>query len=203
MELAILIINGSPIGVGHIDFDLTEEEKKIILNLNYLKGEKIDRPLLISENSSIFKNEKLKRIEKTMLNYVEEYKNKILQIKDELRLVHSWATINDNTNHSTHGHTNSLISCCFYVESEGENKIVFKVGKSTLQSCHYFDYTIKEYNEFNSQKRSINTIKGSIVIFLSDLEHESINKGKKIMLGSNYFITGKMGSHKKYTYLEI
>ena len=61
MELAVLIINGSPIGLGHINFDLTEEEKNVILNLNYLENKTIGRPLFISENSSIFKNEKLKR----------------------------------------------------------------------------------------------------------------------------------------------
>jgi len=197
-----IVINGSPIGIGKINFDLTEEERKNILDLRYIKKIEHNDPL-ISENSSIFKDKKLERIENIMSGCVEEYKDKILQIKNKLRLVHSWSTINNNTNHKLHAHKNSLISCSFYLESEGKNKIIFKVGKSILEKCHYLDYDIKEYNAFNSENLTINIDKGMIVIFLSDLEHESINKGKKIMFGSNYFITGKLGKQEKYTYLEI
>jgi hypothetical protein len=200
--MEIVIINGSPIGVGKVNFDLTSEERKIISNLSYSQRKRINQSF-ISEDTSIFKNKKLKRIENIMFKWVEEYKNKILQIKDKLRLVHSWATINNNTSHELHAHKNSLISCSFYVESEGQNKIIFRVGKSALERCHYLDYDIKEYNAFNSENWTINTAKGTIVIFLSDLHHESINEGKKIMLGSNYFITGKIGTHEKYTYLKI
>ena len=200
MEIAI--INGSPIGIEKVDFNLTNEERKIILNLSYSQKKKKSEPF-ISENSSIFKNKKLKRIENIMSKQVEEYKDKILQIKNKLRIVHSWATMNNNTSHELHAHRNSLISCCFYVESEGQNEIIFKVEKSLLEKCHYLDYDIKEYNAFNSASWTINTFKGTIVIFLSDLQHESINEGKKIMLGSNYFITGKIGQYEKCSYLEI
>jgi hypothetical protein len=200
--MEIVIMNGTPIGITNIDFVLTDEENKTILDLNYSEKVKLNRPH-ISKDSSIFEKKELKRIKDIMSYWVEDYKNKILQIKNELRLVHSWATINNNTNHQLHAHKNSLISCCFYLESEGQNKIIFKTEKSVLERCHYLDYDIKEYNAFNAGKWTIDITKGTIIIFLSDLEHESINEGKKIMLGSNYFITGKLGKHEEYTYLEI
>jgi hypothetical protein len=200
--MPLTIFNGSPIFFLNTDFKLNQEEEKIILKLKYRKDKFLDEPN-VSEEMSLFTNKKLKRIKDIIFNYVEEYKNNILQINDQLRLVHSWATVNDNTNHRCHAHKNSLISCSFYLKSEGDNKIIFKKEKTILQKCHYLDYTIKEYNSFNSETWSFDTKQGSIIIFLSDLYHESINKGNKIMVGANYFVTGKIGTKKEYTYFEI
>lgn len=200
--MSLVVFNGSPIFFLNTNFKLNKEEEEIIVKLNYRKDKFLDEPD-ISEEMSLFTNKKLKRIKNIIFNYVEEYKNNVLQIEDKLRLVHSWATVNNNTNHRMHAHKNSLISCSFYLKSEGDNKIIFRKEKTILQKCHYLDYTIKEYNGYNSQTWSFDTKQGSIVIFLSDLHHESINKGNKIMIGANYFITGKIGNKKNYTYLEI
>ena len=197
----IMVVQGSPIGIDNINFELTKEEKNFILKLNYRK-DAVKGPLL-SNDISILKNKKLKRIEKILFNYAEEYKNKILQIDNQLRLVHSWATINDNTSHEFHTHKNSFISCCFYVESEGNNKIFFQTGKTVLEKCYFFDYAIKEFNSFNSPKLIVDTKKGDIIMFLSDLAHKSINEGKKIMVGANYFLSGEIGSKKSVSYIKI
>jgi hypothetical protein len=195
------ILNGSPISFIKTDFVLTDEEKKYILNLNYLQEG--SNKYKVSQDACILKKKELKRIEEIMSYWVNEYKDKILQIKNELRIVQSWSTINDNSNHHLHAHRNSFISCAFYVENEGFNQIHFRTGRSTLEDCHYLDYDIKEFNAFNAANWTFDIIQGGIFIFLSNLEHESINKGKKIMIGSNYFITGKFGTNKKFTYLEI
>lgn len=200
--MKLTILSGSPIGIFSLDFKLTNEEKKHILKLNYSKDNYENSPL-ISKNIFLFKNKKFKRIKETLFKYVNQYKNEILKIDNDLRVVHSWATINDNTNHEQHAHKNSFISCVFYVENEGNNKLMFSVEKSTLQKCHYLDYKIKEYNWFNSTTYTVDIKKGDLIIFLSDLSHQSINKGKKIMIGSNYFLTGKIGEKKYYTYLKI
>lgn len=203
-----IILNGYPIGVVKTNFVLTEKEKKIILNsqhtlnLNDIRKEKLYTNL-ISQDSNILKKKELKRIEEIMFYWVNEYKNKILQINNELRLVQSWSTINNNSNHYIHGHRNSFISCSFYLENEGENKLFFRAGKSKLEESYYFDYDIIEYNLFNSENWTVDITQGMIIVFLSDLLHESVNKGRKILIGSNYFITGKIGSHQKYSYLEI
>jgi hypothetical protein len=202
MQMKLIVFNGSPIGIINIDFKLTKEEKKHILKLEYIKNKYANSPL-VSKDIFLFKNKKLKRIEEILFNYVNLYKNEILKIDNDLRVAHSWATINDNTNHRRHAHKNSFISCAFYVENEGNNKLIFNVEKSTLEKCHYFDYKIKEYNWFNSTSWTIDINKGDIVIFLSDLFHESTNEGKKTMIGANYFLTGEMGKEKNYTYLKI
>ena len=196
------ILNGNPIGCFKIDFVLTDEEKKCILNLNYKKKQELNK-YIISEDANILKKKELKRIEEIMSYWVNEYKDKILQIKNKLRIVQSWSTINNNSNHHLHAHKNSFISCSFYVENDGLNKIVFNTGKSSIEECHYLDYDIKEYNAFNSATWTFDITQGMIIIFLSNLQHESINKGKKIMIGSNYFISGKLGTNEKFNYLEI
>jgi hypothetical protein len=201
-QMELIVLSGSPIGIFNIDFELTKEEKKHILNLEYNKDGYQNSPF-ISKGNFLFKNNKLKRIEKILFNYVNQYKNDILKIDNDLRVVHSWATMNDNTNHRQHAHRNSFISCAFYVENEGNNKLMFNVEKSILQKCHYLDYKIKEFNWFNCAAWTINIKKGDIVIFLSDLLHQSINEGKKTMIGANYFLTGEMGDEKNYTYLKI
>jgi len=200
--MSLTIFNGSPIFFLNTDFKLSQEEEETILKLKYRKDKFLNEPD-VSEEIFLFKNKKLKRIQNLIHDYVEKYKNNILQISDQLRIVHSWTTINDNTNHRSHAHKNSLISCSFYLKSEGENKIIFKKEKTILQKCHYLDYTIKEYNGYNSETWGFDTKQGSIIIFLSDLYHESINKGNKIMVGANYFVTGKMGTKKDYTYFKI
>jgi len=202
MQMKLIILNGSPIGIFNTDFKLTKEEKKNILNLKY-HSDKYESSPLISDNISVFNNKKLKRLEKAMFNYVYQYKNEILKIDNDLRIVHSWVTKNDNTNHKIHSHKNSFISCSFYLENEGNNKIIFSVEKSVLEKCYYFHYKIKEYNFFNSTNWTIDIKKGDIIIFLSDLFHHSINEGKKIMIGANYFLTGEIGDVKNYTYLKI
>jgi hypothetical protein len=202
MIFKLIILNGSPIGIINVDFKLTKEEKKNILNLEFSKDKYKNSPL-ISKDIFLFKNKKLKRIEKILFNYVNLYKDEILKIDNDLRVVHSWATINDNTNHRRHAHKNSFISCSFYVENEGNNKLTFSVEKSILEKCHYFDYKIKEANLFNSTTWTMDINKGDIVIFLSDLFHQSTNEGKKTMIGANYFLTGEIGEEKNYTYLKI
>lgn len=196
-----LILNGSPIGIVKIDFVLTEEEKKIILNLNYTKEKQ--NGSFVSQDSCLLERKELTRIEEIMSYWVNEYKDKILQIKNKLRIVQSWSTVNNNSNHHLHAHKNSFISCSFYLENEGKNKIIFRKGRSTIEECHFLDYDVKEYNAFNSENWTINITQGMIIIFLSNLNHESINEGKKIMMGSNYFITGEFGKYETYTYLKI
>lgn len=197
-----VILNGSPISVIKTNFALTVEEKKFILNLDYKNNTNSER-CKISEDTCILKKNELKRINELMFYWVNEYKNKILQIKNELRIVHSWSTINDNSNHPSHTHKNSFISCSFYVENEGYNKIIFQTDRSLLESCHNFDYDVIEFNSFNSSNWTFDITQGMIIFFLSNLQHSSINTGKKIMIGSNYFITGKLGSNENLTYLEI
>ena len=54
----IMVVQGSPIGIDNINFELTKEEKNFILKLNYRKDE-VKGPLL-SNDISILKNKKLK-----------------------------------------------------------------------------------------------------------------------------------------------
>ena len=201
MKMDLTVLNGKPIGVFKTNFEITKKEKNSINKLHYSKI--LDTDANISKDLSILDKINFKRIKEIMKKHVEEYKKKILGIDDEIKEVHSWITLNDNTNHRKHHHKSSLISACFYIENEGENKIIFSVDKSPLLQCGFFDYKINHYNWFNSETWSIDIEKGMVVIFLSDVNHESVNKGKKTMVGANYFLTGEIGSHKKLTYLKI
>jgi hypothetical protein len=199
-KMEVIVLDGSPIAIKNINFSLTDLEKKEINNLKYYNNK---NSALTSKNIFLFKNKLFKRIEKIIEDTVDEYKKNVLGIKDELKCIHSWSTLNEKSEHKLHQHKNSFISCCFYVENEGDNKLFFNISNSTIEKCFNFHFKIEKYNFFNSSSWSINIKKGMIVIFLSNLFHSSINLGKKTMIGANYFLKGELGTIENYTYLKL
>jgi hypothetical protein len=196
----LLVLNGSPIVVFKTEFKLSAEEKTFIQNLDMHKSEK---NASVTKDVSIFKHTQLERIKKILNKHVEEYKNNTLEIEDCIKVVQSWVTKNDNSVHCVHKHRNAFISAVFYLENEGDNKISFITDKSSLETCQFLDYKIKNNNIFNSSTWTLEIEEGMIVVFLSDLSHQSINKGTKTMVGANYFLTGEIGSEEKVTQLTI
>ena len=133
-----------------------------------------------------------------------EYTGKILEITNEFYITQSWATINKSkTGHHSHTHKASIFSLVFYPESEEENKIFFELGKSSIQEGFDFLYNAKKFNVYNSDMWNVLTKKGFIIIFPSYLRHYSTNEGKKIMIGANFFIKGKIGWKERKDYIEI
>jgi hypothetical protein len=198
--MEIFILNGSPIAFAKTNFQLTEEEKKYILSLEMYKNE---GNASLSKNVSVLQSKTLERIEEILNKYTEKYKKDVLEIEDSIKVVQSWITLNNNTNHHYHRHQNAFISAVLYLENTGDNSIAFETDKSSIEKCQFLDFKIKKYNWFNSSTWRLKIEEGMIVIFLGDLIHSSVNKGKKTMIGANYFLTGKIGSESKLTQLTL
>ena len=63
-----------------------------------------------------------------------------------------------------------------------ENENVVEIDKSLIEGCYNFDYDIIEFNAFNSSNWTFDITQGMMIFFLSNLRHESINFGKKILI---------------------
>ena len=190
-----------PIGVFETGFNLNKKEKEKLLSLQY---DIAPNGAKISQDNFIFKNKNFKRIMTLFTKTMAEYTGKILEITNEFYITQSWATINKSkTGHHSHTHKASIFSLVFYPESEEENKIFFELGKSSIQEGFDFFYNTKKFNVYNSDMWNAPTKKGSIIIFPSYLRHYSTNEGKKIMIGANFFIKGKIGWKERKDYIEI
>lgn len=199
--MEILNLRPIPIAITTTDFKLNKKEKNELLKLSY---DKDDADLSISNSHYIFNNKIFSRIEKLLFNLANDYKKNIIQIDNEIYVTQSWSTINKkNSQHHIHSHKASLFSVIYYAESEGDNKLYFIMDKSSIQEGFDFSYTIKNYNIYNSETWCIPIESGKIIIFPGWLKHYSINKGPKLMIGSNYFIKGKIGNINRKDFIEL
>ena len=173
--MKVLNLKAIPIAISKLDYSLNKKQKDFIIKQSYQKGPSAK----ISENSYIF-NDKI-------------FKN----IKDQVYVTHSWTTINDNTVHHSHSHKGAFLSVVFYVESEGDNKLYFELGKSSIQEGFDFSYNPIEYNIYNSESWHFPTNEKDLFIFPGWIKHHSINKGSKIVVGANYFLTGELGEKNR------
>lgn len=199
--MEILNLRPIPIAVTTTNFKLNKKEKKELLKLSY---DKDDSNLGISNSHYIFNNKTFKRIEELLFNFANDYKENIIQISNEIYVTQSWATLNEkNSQHHLHSHKASLFSVIYYAESEGNNKLYFTIDKSSIQEGFDFSYTIKNYNIYNSENWFIQIKANQIIIFPGWLKHYSINEGHKLMIGSNYFIKGKIGYTNRKDFIEL
>jgi uncharacterized protein (TIGR02466 family) len=202
----ILNLNAIPIYKEKTTFSLTKEELFFLINDLKCKTFKDKPGFFLSENSYILNKKELKRI-KTFLNEKANfYKNKIMEIKDNIGLTQSWLTINKkNSFHHIHKHPNTFISVVYYINSM--NGILhFDINQSPLEKGFNFEYKIKNYNIYNSSSWNLPVNTGDIVIFPGWINHRSSPNNQnqdKILIGSNYFLTGVLGNINNYSQIKI
>jgi uncharacterized protein (TIGR02466 family) len=200
----VINLNAIPVFKESTNFLLKEKEVKSLLNLKYISSEKGS---LLSVDSFIFKNKIFKRIKNFLNEKVNFYKEKILEINNEIYLTQSWSTICKQKNaHHDHIHPNTFLSAVFYVKSK-DNTLKLDLNRSSLAQGFNFEYNVKKYNIYNSGSWSLPVNTGDVVIFPGWLKHGSVNSSNedKILIGSNYFIKGEFGNKngKDYDYLKI
>ena len=195
--MKVLNLKAIPIAISKLDYSLNKKQKDFIIKQSYQKGPSAK----ISENSYIFKDKIFKNIKDLFTKKVDEYLKEVLQIKNKVYVTHSWTTINDNTVHHSHSHKGAFLSVVFYVESEGDNKLYFELGKSSIQEGFDFSYNPTEYNIYNSESWHFPTNEKDLFIFPGWIKHHSINKGSKIVVGANYFLTGELGEKNRKDFL--
>ena len=78
--------------------------------------------------------------------------------------------------------------------------------RSRLQEGFYFSYEKKKPNIFNSHLTDIKVKTGDLVIFPGWVDHKSLpnqSDEERVIIGTNYFVTGKLGKHENKDYIEI
>ena len=159
----------------------------------------------LSDDSHILKNKKLKNIEKILLDCFKDYVNNILQIKNEFYICNSWSTLQKKGEfHPGHTHPNHIFSAVYYAKTQ-KSSLIFYLERSRIQENFHFLYDIKEYNIYNSTSWFVEVNSGDVIIFPGQLKHESsvCENDERIIVGSSFFIKGKIGSKEMYNDINL
>ena len=195
---------GYPIFVIQNGFYVNDDELNFIKNIEY-KNHSDTNNLKLSVNSDVLQLKELKRLKDFIKESLNDYVSNVLEINNTFSFCQSWSTIqNGKTKHPSHTHPNHLISSVYYVKTK-KTELTFNINKSILQDGYYFKYDVKNYNVFNSHSYNVILKQGDIIFFPGQLHHESsINdEEERIVMGSSFFIDGKLGSEEDYNNIEI
>ena len=174
----IIPFAGYPIFVIQKGFYVNDDELNFIKNIEYNNHVDINN-LKLSKNEDVLEFQQLKRLKNFIKESLDDYVSNILEVNNSFSFCQSWSTIqNGKTKHPSHTHPNHLISSVYYV---------------------------KNHNVFNSHSYKVILKQGDIIFFPGQLHHESsINDEKeRIVMGSSFFIEGKLGSQQGYDNLDI
>jgi uncharacterized protein (TIGR02466 family) len=206
-------LNALPIVSEDTNFSFLKKEIDFLENTTYknthvINGSSDNCGVRVSKEENILKNKEMKRIKNFILKKIEEYKNNILQINNKLKLTQSWSTCNEKGNfHHLHNHPNTFISLVYYVKcSEQGGDIVFELPKSRLQEGFNFNYSITNYNSYNSTTWKIITKLNKLIIFPGWLQHHTTpheTDDKRIVLGANFFLEGVIGEKNNHDLMDI
>ena len=215
MTNTIFEIAPIPIFYGRLDKDerITSEEIEIIKSIE-LHPRDYDADKYLGTEANIFKKyKKLKRLKKVFQKYLDVYTKDILGLQSKYKSVHSWYTKNEyGTSHSLHTHPNAMVALTYYfsdVEAGDTDfaKLCFQINSlNKIFPNFQFDQPLGKHNKFVVGEFSLNVLPHNIIIFPSHISHYTTTYYGHIpryMIGSNYFINGKIGRAKDITQLEI
>ena len=206
MSLSGGLINLKAIPIYHEgnSYSLTKKELDFIKKISYYEAR--ERGLFISNSVSLLENKEVKGLKKFIVDKATAYAKEVLEIKNKIYLTQSWSTLNKQYGyHSVHYHPNTFISLVYYAQAE-EGSLYFDIRRSSLQDGFSFDYSITNYNVYNSERWTIPIKSGDIIIFPGQICHGSTpNKSKehRITMGANFFIKGKIGREDRISNIEI
>tara|TARA_B100000945_G_C20188656_1_gene505841 strand:+ start:38 stop:739 length:702 start_codon:yes stop_codon:yes gene_type:complete len=194
-----------PIYKESTDLRLNKEEMEIILGGEFLKALSTGGNA-ISRSAEILENEKLERVKTFILSKFHNYVTQHLQIQNQFYLTQSWVAVNGKgASHHSHIHPNTVFSCVYYVQAEsGDFQI--KMPLSRIQEGYGFSYKILQSNIFNSRTYNAKVKTGDIVIFPGWCEHKALpneHEAPRIILGTNYFVTGTLGDYNNKDEIKI
>ena len=184
---------------------LNEDELKFFKSLTTVPHfEKDVSKIKLTNSDNILNNIELKRIKALISECFFDYVDNILEVENQFYMCNSWGTIQKKDDfHPNHTHKNAMFSSVFYIHAENSS-IIFNAEKSKIQEGFFFEYNVKNYNIFNSVWWEVPVETGDIIIFPGELAHESKTydgSGNRMIIGSSYFIKGKLGTKNNYNLL--
>ena len=196
-----------PIKIYETDVFLSKSELNIIKKISSLKEDKkIKQKVALSQKTNILKEKKLERLNNLFEQVSNHYSGEVLKLKNKFVMVKSWAALaKKNQFHHMHNHPNIVYSLVYYV-TDNNSGLFIDIKKSSIQENFNFEYSVKEYNIYNSRAWTVNPKKGNIVVFPGDLLHGTLpqkNDSERIIVGANYFIDGHIGEPDIYSSFNI
>ena len=162
----------------------------------------------ISKNTFILNDENLLNLKNDLYEYLLHFWNNKFNCKQEIYITNSWiANSAPKSYHHRHNHKNSILSGVLYINVEKNAGNIKFFYDPPLFKNYVFDYTINNYNEYNSNSLEVEVKTGELIIFASHLEHETTvnhSNNNRIILGFNSFVKGIFDvEDKNTTYLSI
>ena len=198
---------GYPIFKTKTGETLNEDELKFFKSLTTVPHFKKDvTKIKLTKSDNILNNIELKRIKYLILENFFDYVDSVLEIENQFYMCNSWGVTQKKDDfHPNHSHTNAIFSSVFYVHAENSS-IIFNVEKTKIQEGFFFEYNVENYNIFNSLSWEVPVETGDIIIFPGQLQHESKTYdggGDRMIIGSSYFLKGKLGTKDNYNLISI
>ena len=146
----------------------------------------------------MLEDERLLRVKTHILTVFNDYVTNHLQIQNQFYLTQSWTAINQKVMHTTHTYTQTVYSvvCIMFKQNSGDLQI--KMPISRIQEGYNVSYKVLQQNIFNSRTINLSVKTGDIVIFPLVCEHQALpneDDAPRIILGTNYFLTGTFGDY--------
>lgn len=173
-----------------VNFD---KELSFLDSIEYKKG--VSNSLSKSEN--IFEMQEFRKCKELLEEHLNLFYDNVFNCQQEIYITNSWiARTKPGESHHSHNHPNSIVSGVLYLRAEeGSSNLKFN-NKSRLKEDFAFDYTVNQYNIFNSSSWQYKVETGDIIIFPSWLPHEvseNNSDAERIILGFNTFVRGEFG----------
>ena len=160
----------------------------------------------ISKSAEVLEDKGLQRVKTHILTVFNDYVVNHLQIQNQFYLTQSWTAINQKGDaHHSHIHPNCVFSCVYYVQANSGD-LQIKMPISRIQEGYNVSYKVLQQNIFNSRTINLSVKTGDIVIFPGWCEHQALpneDDSPRIMLGTNYFVTGSFGDYENKDLITI
>ena len=205
MSSELIPFHALPIYKESTDFVLTDEEKSVIVDGEFRKALS-KQGNAISKSAEVLDDEKLVRLKTHILTVFNDYVTNHLQIENQFYLTQSWTAINQKGDaHHSHIHPNCVFSCVYYVQANsGDLQITMPVSR--IQEGYNISYKVLQPNIFNSKAINLSVKTGDVVIFPGWCEHQALpneDDAPRIILGTNYFVTGSFGDYDNKDLIQI
>ena len=196
-----MIYNYQPIPIVKIKFNrsLLPEEKNFLFScpMQYIE----ENNNYFSNDYSILSNSSLKLLRLEIEKILDQYRQDILGISQNLKITQSWVTkTTKNGWHSVHDHPNSMFSCVMYLQTPPHSSIRFE-NKNSIFKNFNFKFNHTKQTEYNMDNFELNVDNMDIVIFPSWINHSvDVNTTNidRVVLGINAFVFGEFGENAAY-----
>jgi len=205
MTSELIPFHALPIYKESSDFRLNKDEMESVVGGEFRKTLS-NKGNVISKSAEVLEDEKLQRVKIFVLQKFNDFVTNHLQIENQFYLTQSWTAINHKGDaHHSHIHPNTVFSCVYYIQADSGD-LQIKMPVSRIQEGYNLSYKVLQQNIFNSRTINLPVKTGDIVIFPGWCEHEALpneDDAPRIILGTNYFVTGKFGEYDNKDLIDI